>query len=77
MINVNLLFIIYHSSFIIHHFFIMKLISENIIDSVAEKLDEGSDAAYDKACEDFSKQQPAVYSYLFSGVWLDFHITDL
>ena len=66
MINVNLLFIIYHSSFIIHHFFIMKLISENIIDSVAEKLDEGSDAAYDKACEDFSKQQPAVYSYLFS-----------
>jgi hypothetical protein len=63
-------FIIHHLSFIIHYLsfvvFIMKLISENIIDLVAEKLDEGSDAAYEKACEDFSKQQPAVFSYLFS-----------
>jgi hypothetical protein len=44
----------------------MKLISENSIEAVAEKLDEGSDAAYEKAVEDFSKQQPAVFSYLFS-----------
>jgi hypothetical protein len=67
MVNANSSFVIYiyHSSFIISCF-IMKLISENIIDLVAEKLDEGSDAAYDKACEEFSKQQPAVFSYLFS-----------
>lgn len=43
----------------------MKLVSENIVDQIVERFDD-SEAAYEKAIEDFEKTQPILLSYLFS-----------
>lgn len=43
----------------------MKLVSENTLDQIVERFDD-SEAAYEKAIEDFEKAQPILLSYLFS-----------
>ncbi len=44
----------------------MKLVSEEVIDSVLDELEEYSDEQYERQMEAFSQAQPYLFAYLFS-----------